>query len=47
VRVPRKPDAIDGPRRRSDRDPAPDNPRRTAALRQSEHVPLPAAGHLV
>jgi hypothetical protein len=33
-------------RRRSNCRPAPDNPRRTAALRQIKHVPLQAAGHL-
>jgi hypothetical protein len=35
------------PMRRSNGGPAPGNPRRAAALRQSEHVPLQAAGRLV
>ena len=47
VKAPRKPDAIHGPRHRSNCGQAPDNPRRTATLRQSEHVPLQAAGYLV
>src|SRR5262249_49883665 len=41
----RKPDA--SPRRRSNGGQAPGNPNRTASLRQSEHVPPQAAGHLV
>jgi hypothetical protein len=38
VKAPRKPDDIHGRRRRPNSRPAPDNPRRTAALGQSERV---------
>jgi len=47
VRAPRKPDAIHSPKAPSNCGPSSDNPRRTATLRQSKHVPLQAAGHLV